>query len=94
MSKSQTTKQASAIRRKRASLDRQKAKLSAAVQLLQTECQHSQPTMKYCGSSGNYDPSSNEYWIDWHCLDCGRHWTTEQGREHTDKYPNAVRVRT
>lgn len=45
---------------------------------LQAECKHSNVTKKYGANTGNYDPSADCYWIDWHCPDCDKRWQTEQ----------------
>ena len=81
------------IRRILETLNRKKAALTATLALLQIACKHPAPHMRYRGSSGNYDSSSDSYWIDWHCPDCDKRWLTDQGHEHTSKYPNAIKVR-
>lgn len=66
-------------------LKRQQIKLNNQLLELQTMCTHHNVTKKFCGNTGNYDPSSDSYWIDWSCLDCGKRWTTDQSRENTLK---------
>ncbi len=44
----------------------------------QTKCKHVKATKSYKGNTGNYDPSSNCYWIDWCCPTCLKQWTTPQ----------------
>ena len=68
----------SSIRKRREALERQEAKTSAAIKLLQIECQHPNATKKYGASTGNYDPSANGYWIDFQCPDCGKRWSVDQ----------------
>jgi hypothetical protein len=41
-------------------------------------CTHPTASKKYCGSSGNYDPSADAYWIEFRCPDCGKFWMTDQ----------------
>ena len=60
-------------------------KLSNQLAVLQETCAHPDVTKKYGGSTGNYDPSADSYWIDWHCPDCGKRWTTDQDRDNTLK---------
>lgn len=53
-------------------------------------------TYTYYGSSGNYDPSADCYWIDWHCKDCGKRWSTSQensGHLTRTVYPNAKQIK-
>lgn len=45
---------------------------------LQAECKHPGATKEYGGSTGNYDPNNDCYWIDWDCQDCGKHWMVGQ----------------
>lgn len=54
----------------------------STVERIQSECKHNNKTMKYGASTGNYDPSCDEYWIDHSCPDCGKYWQTPQGREY------------
>ena len=64
---------------------------------LQEMCDHSGDLIyEYHGSSGNYDPSNNGYWIEWRCHDCGKFWTTTQDNSwHLTHsvYPNAKRLK-
>jgi hypothetical protein len=55
-------------------------------------CQHINFTKKCDGSSGNYDPSADSYWIDWECQDCGKHMTTDQGYPYTQSkvFPDKI----
>lgn len=45
---------------------------------LQSTCKHPAVTKKYQGSSGNYDPSADCYWIEFKCPDCGKRWMEDQ----------------
>ena len=44
----------------------------------QANCRHTNAVHQYCGDSGNYDPSRDSYWIEFHCYDCGKYWTEDQ----------------
>lgn len=35
-------------------------------------------TGKYRGNTGNYDPSSDCYWVEFKCPICGDYWTESQ----------------
>lgn len=59
------------------------------------ECPHLDLTYKYNGSSGNWDKSDDQYWIDWKCHDCSKSWTTSQDYSWdltTKVYPQARRI--
>lgn len=73
------------IQRKRQTILNKQVKLSEELYELQMLCTHPDLTKKYGGNTGNYDPSQDSYWIDWHCPDCGKRWTTDQSRENTLK---------
>lgn len=45
-------------------------------------CEHPDVTKKYEGSTGNYDPSADSYWIRWRCPDCEHTWVTDQSRKN------------
>lgn len=38
-------------------------------------CTHSDVTKQSGGSTGNYDPSADCYWVDYHCNICDKRWT-------------------
>lgn len=42
---------------------------------LKNRCPHPEGTYTYNGNSGNYDPSSDCYWRDYNCTQCGKVWT-------------------
>lgn len=64
---------------------------------LQDQCDHSGDLRyEYCGSGDNYDRSDDDYWIDWHCIDCNKRWTTSQQNSHqltTLVFPNATQIK-
>lgn len=45
---------------------------------LQEACQHVNATHTNKSSTGNYDPSADQYWTTHKCADCGKVWTTDQ----------------
>ena len=53
-------------------------KAQARIKELQDICLHTNTTKKYGADTGNYDPHADRYWIDFHCLDCDKHWTEDQ----------------
>lgn len=68
-----------------------------AIKSLQETCDHSgNPVYSYHGSSGNWSKADDEYWMEWHCKDCDKRWSTSQNNAwHLTKevYPNAKQVR-
>lgn len=70
------------VQRKRQSISDKVAKLSGQLWDLQAACSHPDVTKQYRGDTGNYDPSQDSYWINWHCSDCDKRWTTPQDREN------------
>ena len=51
--------------------------LEGRLKEIQEECSHPKVSLKieYRSNTGNYDPSSNCYWTDYHCKLCGKRWT-------------------
>jgi hypothetical protein len=47
------------------------AELAIKVRRLRKKCKHKNYVSEYKSNSGNYDPSSDCYWIEFNCLDCG-----------------------
>ncbi len=68
----------SQIKRKWASIDRRREKLSHELAKLQALCTHPNVTKKNCGDTGNWDRNDDSYWIDFRCPDCRKQWTTDQ----------------
>lgn len=70
-------------------------RLKAKIDLLQCElriiqdheCEHPKKSLFYMAGSntGNYDPSSDCYWLDFDCNICGKRWTTDQTRENRER---------
>lgn len=69
--------------------------LNEEIKTTQESCPHADLEYKYGGSSGNYDRSQDDYWLDWKCNDCGKRWTTSQENPwHQTKiqHPQSKRV--
>lgn len=50
------------------------------------KCPHNKVTVKSRSNTGNYDPSSDSYWSEIHCLICDRGWTEDDQSVAYDKY--------
>jgi len=58
------------------------AKAYMDIKAVQDEvCPHEGLEGKYGGSSGNYDPSCDSYWVDFKCSVCGKRWTEDQDQQ-------------
>jgi hypothetical protein len=67
------------FREKREKIEVLRRELNTQIELLQEQCDHQGDlTYEYQGSSDGWSRSDDEYWIDWHCNDCGKRWTTSQ----------------
>jgi hypothetical protein len=70
---------------------------SDALAELRHQCDHSgELTYKYEGGGGGWDKSGDDYWMEWHCHECGKMWVTDQDNAHeltTKVHPNAKQVR-
>lgn len=70
------------IRTKRDKLVKKQLDLYLQFEEIKELCTHPDVTKQYKGSTGNYDPSCDSYWINWQCMDCGKKWVTDQSREN------------
>lgn len=52
--------------------------LNDALEAHQGRCKHKRVKKEYKGNTGNYDPSTDCYWINWFCPTCLKRWTTDQ----------------
>lgn len=43
----------------------------------QSKCKHNNVVKKHGANNGNYDPSADRYWTDFHCQTCLKRWTEE-----------------
>jgi hypothetical protein len=66
------------IREKIQFLNKRKNKLLAQIDKIQTECSHPFVTKVHRSNTGNYDPSTDCYWDECSCPDCGKYWTQPQ----------------
>lgn len=66
------------INRRRQTIEKHLSKWNSALSQLRDECNHINVSKKYNGSTGNYDPNSDCYWIAFRCLDCGKSWIEDQ----------------
>jgi hypothetical protein len=85
------------FREKREKIEVLQKELHAQIKLLQEHCDHQDDlTHEYQGSSDGWSRSDDDYWIDWHCNDCGKRWTTSQENSYeltTVVFPNSKRIR-
>jgi len=49
---------------------------------IQDSCPHVTSVYSAHGSMRNWDLDDPAYWYDHYCYDCGKRWTSPQGREH------------
>lgn len=66
------------IRKKWESIDRREDKLVKELAKLQSLCEHPNVDKTYKSNTGNYDPSADNYWIEFVCPDCRKRWIEEQ----------------
>jgi hypothetical protein len=51
--------------------------LKQALEDIQSKCSHLQVEKTHGGDTGNYDPSNDHYWTEFHCLVCDKRWTED-----------------
>jgi hypothetical protein len=66
------------VRRKLATITKNQLKWDTEETILQNLCPHPNVSKKKDGSSGNYDRSSDCYWIEFRCPDCKKFWMEDQ----------------
>lgn len=66
------------VRRRLQTIGKHQIKWDNAEYELQAICSHPSATKKSRGSSGNYDPSADSYWIEFKCPDCNKFWMEDQ----------------
>lgn len=66
------------IKNRYETLIRRRNKINDQIKTLQDICLHPNVNKEYKGNTGNYDPTSDCYWIEWKCPDCNKRWDTEQ----------------
>ena len=67
-----------AIERRRKYIKTKIGEWNSKLHDLQNVCDHKNAVPIYHRDTGNYDPSMDRYWIDWHCKDCDKRWETPQ----------------
>lgn len=58
-------------------LRRRRDKAQALLDLHLSSCTHRGAEKTHGSNTGNYDPSADCYWTDFHCRTCGRSWHEE-----------------
>lgn len=48
--------------------------LEEEIEVLQSNCPHPGLNEKHDSNTGNWDPSDDSYWIDYHCKICEKQW--------------------
>lgn len=85
------------IREKREALELIAKNAHDALAALQNQCAHKGDlTYQYQGGGSGWDKSSDDYWMEWHCYECGKRWSTSQQNAYeltTKVHPNAKQVR-
>lgn len=66
------------IKRRYTTIMKKIESLEQEINELQEECPHANVTIKHDSNTGNYDPTADSYWIDFHCQDCDKRWRTPQ----------------
>lgn len=52
-------------------------RLQSLILKYQEKCKHKNLSKKAHGDTGNYDPSNDRYWYEYHCFDCNKRWTED-----------------
>ena len=54
--------------------------LQNQIREIQNECSHPESCLvkEYKGNTGNYDPTADCYWINFHCKLCDKKWSEDQ----------------
>ena len=67
-------------------IQKQIVELQVELRTHQSKCKHKRATYTYGANTGNYDPSSDCYWIDFRCPTCQKRWTVYDNQvEEWDK---------
>jgi len=55
----------------------EKQKIQDRINRIQDACSHPEDcvTKEHRSDTGNYDPSCDSYWTNFHCDLCDKHWT-------------------
>ena len=65
----------SAVKRKFSVIHKKLEHYADELAKLQKSCKHPNVTHEHHSNTGNYDPSADCYWTEYHCPDCWAHWT-------------------
>lgn len=65
------------IRQQHFSLVAERDRTNIAINELQKSCFHPFATKTHKSDTGNWDRSQDEYWTEFKCPDCGKHWREE-----------------
>jgi len=62
------------------SLKNQIKEIQAKIEKIQEDCSHPPLVLQkiHKSNTGNYDPSNDSYWIDFHCQLCDKRWRQDQ----------------
>jgi len=57
-------------------LQEEARQLYSKIKVIQDECSHpdSCVTYEYGANTGNYDPTADNYWVNFHCKLCDKYW--------------------
>lgn len=66
------------IKHEKENIENERTKLRNRELNNQNICTHPNTDKKYHGSSGNYDPSQDCFWVSFLCPDCGKRWNEKQ----------------
>jgi hypothetical protein len=65
------------ILKKRKSIQAKINELEEQLQSLRESCTHPNVVKTHKADTGNYDPSTDCYWTEFKCPDCGKFWVKE-----------------
>jgi len=71
MRQSDLMKRIKLVKSSLARLDKKVQTLTTELEGLQAKCLHKNVKTEHGGNTGNYDPTSDIYWTETTCLDCG-----------------------
>lgn len=66
------------MKRSLVELDKQILALKKRKEKIQEKCEHKNASKTHRGDTGNFDPSSDEFWTEFNCEDCGKFWIQKQ----------------
>lgn len=62
-------------------INKQISKLTSKLNKIRESCEHENVDLEYKADTGNYDPSSDCWWISGNCLDCGKFLTADSEKD-------------